>query len=87
MHTVHGQERGQAVLKRLFLGISIALGTVLLMPATALAQDDAEKANSNTLEEVVVTATRREESLMEVPIAVTAMTGEELQNFGVLDLT
>jgi iron complex outermembrane receptor protein len=39
------------------------------------------------LEEVIVTATRREESLMEVPIAVTAISGQELADFGMLDLT
>ena len=77
----------QAVWKRLFLGIAVALGTVALMPATALAQEDSEEESRNTIEEIIVTATRREESLMEVPIAVTAISGEELAKFGMLDIT
>ena len=87
MQTGQKNQGGRAVLKRLFLGVAVALGTAVLMPATALAQEEsAEEANS-TLEEVIVTATRREESLMEVPIAVTAISGEELADFGMLDLT
>ena len=37
--------------------------------------------------EIVVTARRREERLVEVPIAVTAISGEELARRGALDLT
>ena len=37
--------------------------------------------------EIVVTARRREERLVEVPIAVTAFSGEELTRRGALDLT
>ena len=38
----------------------------------------------STLEEVVVTAQRREESLQEVPVSITAFTGQALkeQNIG-----
>ena len=86
MQLVHQQEGGQLAWRRLFLGIAIALGTSLMVPATALAQNDSEE-DASMLEEVIVTATRREESLMEVPIAVTAFTGSELQDFGVLDIT
>ena len=56
-----------------------------LLPATALAQEESAEARAGILEEVIVTATRREESLMEVPIAVTAISGEELAEFGMLD--
>lgn len=76
-----------AVWKQLFLGVAVALGTVVLMPATSIAQEESAEEGDNTLEEVIVTATRREESLMEVPIAVTAISGEELAEFGMLDLT
>lgn len=56
----------------------------LLAPHAALAQervvsDPAVQAgNGGELEELVVTARRREERLNEVPIAVTAMSGQEL---------
>jgi iron complex outermembrane receptor protein len=87
MLTGQNKQGGKAVWKRLFLGVAVALGTVALMPATALAQEESAEESDNTLEEVIVTATRREESLMEVPIAVTAISGEELAEFGMLDIT
>jgi len=37
--------------------------------------------------EIVVTARRREETLLDVPIAVTAFTGEQLEAQGALDIT
>lgn len=40
----------------------------------------AEDERADTLEEVVVTARKREESLMETPISITAFSGEELVN-------
>jgi len=87
MQTGQSNRRGKAVWRQLFLGISVALGTFALMPANTLAQDESTEDSNNTLEEVIVTATRREESLMEVPIAVTAISGQELADFGMLDLT
>lgn len=40
-------------------------------------------ANTLALEEIVVTAQRREESLQDVPIAITAATKEQMENAGV----
>jgi iron complex outermembrane receptor protein len=72
-------------------GLPAAIVTGLLamtLTPSVLAQSDQDEANeAKFLEEVIVTATRREESLMEVPIAVSAFTGSELQDFGVLDIT
>jgi iron complex outermembrane receptor protein len=82
------QQHSRTGWQNLFLVLTTTLAALLTLPATAFAQSDAEDENSaGIIEEVIVTATRREESLMEVPIAVTAITGEELQNFGVLDIT
>ena len=50
-----------------------------------LAQDEAAEAASGDV--VVVTSRRREESLQDVPIAVSAFSGEELDNLGAVDLT
>ena len=66
MQTAQEKQGGQPVWKRLFLGVAVALGTLALVPSTALAQEESTTESDNTLEEVIVTATRREESLMEV---------------------
>src|ERR1700688_3222515 len=47
----------------------------------------AEPAASGGLEEIVVTATRREESISKVPISITALPQEALDQRGIRDLT
>ena len=44
-------------------------------------------AQGGGLEEIVVTARKRAESLINVPVAVTAVSGQEIQRTGVADLT
>ncbi|MDQ3075013.1 MAG: TonB-dependent receptor, partial [Pseudomonadota bacterium] len=51
----------------------------------AAAQNDVAAAQDDG--EIVVTARRRAESLQDVPIAVTAYSGEQLENTGALDIT
>jgi iron complex outermembrane receptor protein len=58
---------------------------LLSQSAQAQSTDDAAR-ESGVIEEVTVTAQRREQSLMDVPLSVTAFTGEELERFGALDL-
>lgn len=55
------------------------------VPALAQAQVAAEE--PGLVEELVVTARRREESLKDVPVAVTALSGERLAATGAVDLT
>jgi len=52
--------------------------------ADAATQDEAADASSN---QIVVTARRRAETLQNVPIAVTAFSGEQLDRQGALDIT
>jgi len=61
---------------------ALLLGSVslLLQDAVLLAQA------SSGLDEVVVTARKREESLMEVPLAITAFTAEKLKSMAMEDL-
>ena len=66
---------------RLALCAGVVFTPVLFAPG-ALAQEE----ENRVLEEVVTTARRREESLLEVPIAVTAYTGEDLARVGTQDI-
>jgi len=80
-----GFRRLQVVLAR---GATVSLvaacwGLVLPSPASAAE----EGARRGTIEEIVVTARKREESIQDVPLAVTAYTGAELDRQGVHDLT
>jgi iron complex outermembrane receptor protein len=85
MKTLIEQQSGQPAWCQFLLVMAITL--LVMIPATTLAQSGSEEDNSAAIEEVIVTATRREESLMEVPVAVTAITGDELETFGVQDIT
>ncbi len=57
--------------------LASAAVTVLAAPCLAAAQ---EKSESTGLAEIVVTATKRSANLQSVPVAVTAITGETIQN-------
>ncbi|MEO1581832.1 MAG: TonB-dependent receptor [Pseudomonadota bacterium] len=72
-----------ASLARLVSGIVLGGGCAVTMPSTAIAQDSEV---TGPVEEIVVTARRREESLQEVPLAITAISGEELNRTGIADL-
>ncbi|MDT9597374.1 TonB-dependent receptor [Sphingosinicella rhizophila] len=52
-------------------------------PEQASSQVIAEEASETASQEIVVTASRREERLRDVPAAITAITGETLENQGV----
>jgi len=56
-----------------------------IIPIQAIAQDEASS-ESLMLEEITVTATRRRESLMDVPMSIGVVTGETIQNFNITDL-
>ncbi|HEY8618308.1 TonB-dependent receptor [Phenylobacterium sp.] len=57
-----------------------------VVPTLAFAQQAAD-ADQAVVEELVVTARRREESLKDVPVAVTAVTAERLEQTGAVDIT
>src|SRR5580698_496162 len=68
--------------------IPSAFATLLCAGGTAFAQEQAASTDATTagpLQEVTVTATRRSESLSKVPISVTALTQESLDDRGVKD--
>ncbi len=71
---------------------SILAGAALLASASALPfaaayAQDAQAAPAATRDVVTVTARRREESIQDAPVAVTAVSGEMLAAIGAIDLT
>src|SRR5580658_9801738 len=88
--THNDQKRGSQQIAR---AISIALGLTSAssgwaqVAAPAADQSNISSGASNgEIQEVVVTATRRTENLQDVPIAITALTGETLQQLNVQTL-
>ena len=71
-------------LRRAVLATS-ALSMVVFAPP-AFAQDAGASADSGDAE-IIVTARRRDERLLDVPVAVTAISGDALEARGALDLT
>jgi iron complex outermembrane recepter protein len=67
-----------------------ALVLLVCVPVAGRAQEQAQAAETGPaggLQEVVVTATRREESLSRVPISVTALTQDNLDERGIKDFS
>ena len=63
-----------------------ARGRRLERPPKQCAQTEAQAATGSD-QEIVVTARRRNELLLNVPVAVTAYSGEQLNRQGALDIT
>ena len=76
-----------------FAAVLLSGTAVMASAAPAMAQDaasDAATSPGEAVEEggqIIVTARRREERLVDVPIAVTAFSAEELARRGALDIT
>lgn len=77
--------------KQLSLAIQGVLAVSLLASVPAMAQEapatDAGGQKTTTLEGIKVTARKREETLQEVPVAVTAFTADTLDKLNVRDLS
>ena len=76
-----------AVRAILNLGVAMAaLSTVPALAQDAASADQAAESQAGELD-IVVSARRRDESLLEVPIAITAYSGEALLRSGAIDIT
>ncbi len=66
---------------RLFLGSATGVAIVFagLYSGVALAQDD--RPSQSVLEEIIVTAQKREQTLQDVPASVSAITGETVRDY------
>ena len=72
-----------SLIYNVLFGVLSAVG-LLSLPSVTVAQDAGAR---DALDEVIVTARRREESLQDVPIAVSAFSGEQLEEIGIVDIT
>ncbi|MBD0428149.1 TonB-dependent receptor [Aquisalinus flavus] len=61
----------------------LPISAVVMTPAAAQESADGEQGD----DVIVVSARRREESLQDVPLAVTAVSGEDLDDIGAVDIT
>jgi iron complex outermembrane receptor protein len=65
-----------------YLLLGLLTGTAVSVPQAALAQQDGD----SIFEEITVTATRREQSIYEVPVAMSAFSAETIEKQGITDL-
>jgi iron complex outermembrane receptor protein len=66
----------------------LALGTFAVpgIVSVANAQDDDGATKSLGIEEIIVTSRKREESVFDIPVAVTAFSADDIQNMGLEEL-
>ena len=77
-----------AVRTALFYGSVIAIAsTQATSPAFAQTSSQDERRDNYDLEEIVVTATRRESTIFEVPYAISVLSGKNIERSGVQDLS
>ncbi len=70
------------------LSLGTALAAALAAPAQAQeASADRAQADETAAGDIIVTARRREETLLDVPIAITAFSGDQLAAAGAIDVT
>ena len=59
--------------------LSAAIMSSVAISGLGFAQNDGSSSNSYSLEEIVVTAERRAQSLQEIPLAISAVSGEKIE--------
>jgi outer membrane receptor protein involved in Fe transport len=64
----------------------VVCAVLALSPLPALAQQEQSEQSGRSIETIVVTAQKREQSLQDVPIVVTAISSQLLQDTGVRDI-
>ena len=64
------------------LSLGVLVGVALSLPQATLAQQDSD----SLFEEIVVTATKREQNIYEVPMSISAFDGDSIEAQGVTDL-
>ncbi|MCR2834750.1 TonB-dependent receptor [Parerythrobacter lacustris] len=72
---------------RFAVSLLAGCASIGFVAAPASAQDETTAESGNADGPIVVTARRREERIIDVPLAVTAISGEELAKTGTLEIT
>lgn len=79
------------MIKKRFRGIpkilTLSLASVPLLTTSLISNAQVEGQSRYTLEEVIVTSRKVEEGLQNAPLAVTALSGADIQNRGLLDVS
>ena len=73
------------IVRSFFIGMQAILivGLITVITPVAVAQQSAADRSEFVLEEIVVTARRREESMQEIPISIVAVSAQEIEQLGV----
>lgn len=87
MYSHYNDKLGAVVMKgNKYFSLLSSVSVILMLGGTAQAQETDRQANDGQLEEIIVTARKQSESLINVPVAVSAVGGAELVKVGVSDL-
>src|SRR5512135_3663521 len=65
------------------IGVAVATALAVAAPRAHAAAMPAESSSSGALEEVIVTARKREENLQTVPLSVDVLTQKDISNLGI----
>lgn len=66
---------------------NVSLSALLCLGGAVAPLSMATSANAQASDEIIVTAQRREQNIQDVPIAVTAISGDVLEKIGAVDIT
>src|SRR5690606_22603597 len=64
----------------------LSAGCAMLLCDIAAAQAQSAEGSPDTLEEIIVTAQRRAQSILDVPVSISALSGEAIVTRGIEDV-
>ena len=75
--------RSQSVLLRVGLVLAVMFATSNVTAQTEQSPQDDSAAETTMLEEITVTAQKREQNIQDVPIAISVLTGDDMRELGI----